>query len=43
MQDTTEEASSKPAGDKSDERVDDASADEEKESDAVGEPTEDEE
>ena len=41
--DTTEEVSSQSAGDKRDEKDDGASADEGKESDAVGEATEDEE
>jgi hypothetical protein len=43
VQPRTEETSSEPLGDKRNEDEDDASAAEEKESDAGGEPTEDEE
>jgi hypothetical protein len=43
VQDTTEEVSSQPAGDKRDERDDNAGAAEEQESDAGGEPAEEDE
>ena len=43
VQPRTEEASSEPAGDKRDEKDDDASAAEEQESDAGGEPADEDE